>query len=198
MRATSRSQAQVRNAFHCGRTDTVQIKRLLDAGFYNFLIPFVETPEEAARAVAATRYPPHGVRGVSLSMRGNRFGTVPDYLKISNENITVAIQIENPTGVEHIEEICAVDGVDAIFIGPSDLAACFGCLGNPLAPSVQAAVQRVFSCAKAAGIPVGILAPAEADARRYIEMGATLVAVGSDQSLFRAATQGLRDKYEAQ
>jgi 2-dehydro-3-deoxyglucarate aldolase len=175
--------------------DTVQIKRLLDAGFYNFLIPFVETPEEAARAVAATRYPPHGVRGVSLSMRGNRFGTVPDYLKVSNENITVAIQIESPLGVERIEEICAVDGVDAVFIGPSDLAAGFGCLGNPLDPGVQAAMQHVFSCARAAGIPVGILAPAEADARRYIEMGASMVAVGSDQALFRAATQGLRDKY---
>jgi 2-dehydro-3-deoxyglucarate aldolase len=175
--------------------DTVQIKRLLDAGFYNFLVPFVETAEEAARAVAATRYPPQGVRGVSLSTRANRFGTVPDYLKASNENITVAIQIESPLGVERIEEICAVDGVDAIFIGPSDLAACFGHLGNPSHPEVQAAMKRVFDCARAAGLPYGILAPADADAKRYMEMGATLVAVGSDQGLFRAATQGLRDKY---
>jgi 2-dehydro-3-deoxyglucarate aldolase len=178
--------------------DTVQIKRLLDAGFHNFLIPFVETAEEAAAAVAATRYPPQGVRGVSLAMRGNRFGTVPDYLKISNDNITVAIQIESRTGVDRIEEICAVDGVDAIFIGPSDLAAGFGCLGNPQDPGVQAAMERVFGCARAAGIPFGILAPNEADARRYIEMGATMVAVGGDQGLFRAATQGLRDKYAAQ
>jgi 2-dehydro-3-deoxyglucarate aldolase len=178
--------------------DTVQIKRLLDAGFYNFLVPFVETPEEAARAVAATRYPPQGVRGVSLSMRGNRYGTVPDYLATSNENIVVAIQIESRTGVERIEEICAVEGVDAVFIGPSDLAAGLGCLGNPLHPEVQDAMRRVFECARAARIPVGILAPAEADARRYMDMGATLVAVGSDQALFRAATQGLRDKYAAQ
>jgi 2-dehydro-3-deoxyglucarate aldolase len=175
--------------------DTVQIKRLLDAGFYNFLIPFVETAEEAAQAIAATRYAPEGVRGVSVSMRGNRFGTIPDYHKVSNRNITVALQIESRVSVANIEAICAVDGVDCVFIGPSDLAAGYGYLGNAGHPEVQEAMQRVFAAAKAAGIPVGILAPVESDARRYIEMGATMVAVGSDQGLFRAATQGLRDKY---
>jgi 2-dehydro-3-deoxyglucarate aldolase len=175
--------------------DTVQIKRLLDAGFYNFLIPFVETAEEAAQAIAATRYAPEGVRGVSVSMRGNRFGTIPDYHKVSNRNITVALQIESRVTVANIEAICAVDGVDCVFIGPSDLAAGYGYLGNAGHPEVQEAMQRVFAAAKAAGIPVGILAPVESDARRYIEMGATMVAVGSDQGLFRAATQALRDRY---
>jgi 2-dehydro-3-deoxyglucarate aldolase len=175
--------------------DTVQIKRLLDAGFYNFLIPFVENAEEAASAVAATRYAPEGVRGVSVSMRGNRFGTIPDYHQVSNRHITVALQIESRTAVANIEAICAVDGVDCVFIGPSDLAAGYGYLGNANHPEVQEAMQQVFAAAKAAGVPVGILAPVEADARRYIEMGATMVAVGSDQGLFRAATQGLRDKY---
>jgi 2-dehydro-3-deoxyglucarate aldolase len=175
--------------------DTVQIKRLLDAGFYNFLIPFVETAEEAARAVAATRYPPEGVRGVSVSMRGNRFGTIADYHKISNQHISVALQIESRVGVDNIEAICAVDGVDCVFIGPSDLAAGFGYLGNPLHPEVQGAMQHVFEVARAAGVPVGILAPDEGDARRYMGMGATMVAVGSDQGAFRAATQALRDKF---
>jgi 2-dehydro-3-deoxyglucarate aldolase len=175
--------------------DTVQIKRLLDAGFYNFLVPFVETAEEAASAVAATRYAPEGVRGVSVSMRGNRFGTIGDYHKISNQHITVALQIESRKAVANIEAICAVDGVDCVFIGPSDLAAGYGYLGNANHPEVQEAMQQVFAAAKAAGVPVGILAPVEADARRYIEMGATMVAVGSDQGLFRAATQALRDKY---
>jgi 2-dehydro-3-deoxyglucarate aldolase len=175
--------------------DTVVIKRLLDAGFYNFLIPYVESAEEAARAVAATRYPPEGVRGVSVSMRGNRFATIPDYYKTSNQNITVAIQIESRTGVANVEAILAVPGVDAVFIGPGDLAAGYGHIGNPGHEEVQAAMQQVFASAKAAGVPVGILAPVEADARRYIEMGATLVAVGSDLGLFRAATQTLRDKY---
>jgi 2-dehydro-3-deoxyglucarate aldolase len=175
--------------------DTVQIKRLLDAGFYNFLIPFVESAEDAVRAVAATLYPPEGARGVSLSMRGNRYGTVADYHRISNQNIVVALQIESRKGVENIEAICAVTGVDAVFIGPSDLAAGFGHIGNPSHPDVVTAMERVFAVALQARIPVGILAPAESDARRYLQMGATMVAVGSDQGLFRAATQSLRDKY---
>lgn len=175
--------------------DTVQIKRLLDAGFYNFLIPFVESAEEAARAVAATLYPPEGVRGVSLAMRGNRYGTVPDYLRASNQNIAVVVQIESRKGVDNIADICAVPGLDGVFIGPSDLAAGLGHLGNPSHPEVQDAIQGVFGAASQAGMPVGILAPVESDARRYMQMGATLVGVGNDQGLFRAATQGLRDKF---
>ena len=175
--------------------DTVEIKRLLDAGFYNFLIPFVQSAEEATRAVAATRYPPEGVRGVSVAQRSNRYGTVKDYLKIINDNITVMVQIENRTGVQALDEICAVPGVDGIFIGPSDLAAAYGHLGDASHPEVQAAMQTIFARAKAQGKPVGILAPAEADARRYLEMGASFVAVGSDLGVFRAATQALRDKY---
>ena len=175
--------------------DTVEIKRLLDAGFYNFLIPFVQTGDEARRAVAATRYPPAGVRGVSVAQRSNHYNTVKDYLKVINDNITLMVQIENRTGVDAIDEICAVDGVDGVFIGPSDLAAAYGHLGNAAHPEVQAAMQIVFAAAKAAGKPVGILAPVEADARRYLEQGATFVAVGSDLGAFRGATQALRDKF---
>ena len=175
--------------------DTVEIKRLLDAGFYNFLIPFIQSADEARRAVAATRYPPQGVRGVSVAQRSNRYNTVKDYLKVINDNITVVVQIENRVGVEAISEICAVDGVDGVFIGPSDLAAAYGHLGNAAHPEVQAAMQVVFAAAKAAGKPVGILAPVVADARRYLEQGATFVAVGSDLGAFRGATQALRDKY---
>ena len=172
-----------------------RVKRLLDAGFYNFLIPFVQSAEEAKRAVAATRYPPEGVRGVSVAQRSNRYGTVKDYLKIINDNITVMVQIENRTGIAALDEICAVPGVDGIFIGPSDLAAAYGHLGNASHPEVQEAMQIVFARAKTHGKSVGILAPAEADARRYLEMGASFVAVGSDLGVFRAATQALRDKY---
>ena len=175
--------------------DTVEIKRLLDAGFYNFLVPFIQSAEEARRAVAATRYPPEGVRGVSVAQRSNRYNTVADYLTVINDNIAVMVQIENRTGVEAIDSICAVAGVDGIFIGPSDLAAAYGHLGNPSHSEVQDAMQTVFASAKAHGKPIGILAPAEADARRYLEMGASFVAVGSDLGVFRAATQGLRDKY---
>jgi 2-dehydro-3-deoxyglucarate aldolase len=176
----------------------VELKRLLDGGFYNFLIPFIETADEARRAVAATRYPPQGFRGVSVSQRGNRFGTVPGYFEGVNEQICVMVQIESNKGVAAASEIAAVDGVDGLFIGPSDLAAGLGHLGNPAHADVQDAMTRVFAGAKAAGKPIGILAPAEADARRYLALGATFVAVGSDLGVFRNATQALRDRYLAE
>ena len=175
--------------------DTVQIKRLLDAGFHNFLIPFVQSADDARAAVAATRYPPQGVRGLSVSQRNNRYGTVKDYFKVVNDNIAVMVQIENMTGVEAIDEICGVEGVDGVFIGPGDLSATMGYIGNPAHPEVQAVIARICTRAKAHGTPVGILAPAEADARRYLEMGISFVAVGSDLGVFRNATQALRDKY---
>jgi 2-dehydro-3-deoxyglucarate aldolase len=173
----------------------VEIKRLLDAGFYNFLVPFVESVSDARRAVAATRYPPQGVRGVSVSQRSNRYGTVPDYFKGVNEQICVAVQIESRAGVAAARDIAAVDGVDCIFVGPSDLAAGLGHLGNSAHPDVQAAIAAVFADAQASGKPAGILAPVEADARRYMAMGASFVAVGSDLGAFRSATQALRDRY---
>ena len=173
----------------------VEMKRLLDAGFYNFLGPFVESADEALRAVRATRYPPQGVRGVSVSQRSNRYGTVPDYFKSINDHICVMVQIESRAGVAAARDIAAVDGVDCIFVGPSDLAANLGHLGNAGHPDVQQVIASVFADAKACGKPIGILAPVEADARRYIEMGATFVAVGSDLGVFRSASQALRDRY---
>ncbi len=173
----------------------VEMKRLLDAGFYNFLVPFIESAEEATRAVRATRYPPQGVRGVSVSQRSNRYGTVPDYFKSINDHICVMVQIESRAGVAAAKDIAAVDGVDCVFVGPSDLAAGLGHLGNAGHPEVQQAIAAVFADAKACGKPTGILAPVEADARRYMAMGATFVAVGSDLGVFRAGTQALRDRY---
>ena len=129
--------------------DMVVIKRLLDAGFYNFLIPFVESADDARRAVAATRYPPQGVRGVSVSHRSNRYGTVPEYFQAINDNISVIVQIESRKAVAAIDEICAVDGVDCVFIGPSDLAAGYGYLGNPLKrPMVHGRHEEIAHRAK--------------------------------------------------
>ncbi len=173
----------------------IEIKRLLDAGFYNFLIPFVESEEQARRAVAATRYPPQGIRGVAVSQRSNRYGTVPDYLKGINEQICVLVQIESRRGMEAVRDIASVDGVDGVFIGPSDLAAALGHLGNPKHPEVQDAIRSLFADVKSCGKPSGILTPVEEDARRYLEWGATFVAVGSDLGLFRAGTQALRDRF---
>lgn len=106
--------------------EPIIIKRMLDIGFYNFLVPFVETAEQAAQAVSSTRYPPEGIRGVSVSHRGNMFGTVADYFAQSNKNISILVQIESQTGVDNVEAIAATDGVDGLFVGPSDLAAALG------------------------------------------------------------------------
>jgi len=176
--------------------NVVEIKRLLDAGFYNFLVPMVESAEEAARAVAATRYPPRGMRGVSVSQRSNRFGTVPDYFAGIDQQISVLVQIESRKGLQAATEIASVEGVDGVFVGPSDLAAAVGHLGNPNHPEVQQAIASAFADVKARGKSLGILAPVEADARRYLEMGATFVAVGSDLGVFRNGTQALRDKFK--
>jgi len=175
--------------------DTVVIKRLLDAGFFNFLIPFVESAEQARAAVAATRYPPQGVRGVSVSQRSNRYGAVPDYFSTVNEQIVVMAQIESRAGVAAVHEIASVEGIDALFVGPSDLAAAFGHFGQPAHPEVQAAIAEVLTIARAAGKPTGILAPVEADARAYLAQGLTLVAVGSDLGLLRMHSKALADSF---
>jgi 2-dehydro-3-deoxyglucarate aldolase len=175
--------------------DSVVLKRLLDGGFVNFLIPFVDNAEQAARAVASTRYPPQGVRGVSVGHRGNRFGTVANYFEIANDNICVAVQIESRDAVENIDEIAAVEGVDALFVGPSDLAANYGHLGDPNHPDVQAAIARVFERAKAAGKASGILAPVQADAERYLGMGASMVAVCADIGMLRNTAQAVKKHF---
>ena len=143
-------------------------------------MPFVENADEARAAVAATRYPPRGMRGVAVSIRANGYGTARDYQGLIDDHVTVVVQIETPAAVGQVDAICQVDGVDAVFIGPSDLAAGYGHLGNPGHPDVQQGIRTVVDRAKARGVPVGILAPVEADARRYLEMGVTMLAVGSD------------------
>jgi 2-dehydro-3-deoxyglucarate aldolase len=175
--------------------EPVIIKRLLDIGFYNFLIPYVETKEQAERAVASTRYPPAGIRGVSVSHRSNMFGTVSDYFSRANDSICVMVQIESRLGVENLDAIAAVDGIDGIFVGPSDLAAALGHLGQAGHPEVQECIHHIFERAKAQGKSCGILAPVEADARRYMAWGATFVAVGSDLGVLRAGTQALCDRF---
>ena len=175
--------------------DMVMIKRALDGGAQSVMLPFVQNAEEARRAVSYTRYPPEGIRGVAGLHRASRYSTIPGYLQKAASELCVAVQIETVAALEQLPQIAAVPGVDSIFIGPSDLAAAYGHLGDAAHPEVQAAMQIVFAAAKAAGKPVGILAPVEADARRYLEQGATFVAVGSDLGAFRGATQALRDKY---
>lgn len=178
------------------QVDAVLIKRLLDLGVYNFLMPFVQSEAEAAAAVAATRYPPRGVRGVAIAQRSNRYGHVPGYFEQIDDNISVLVQIESRSAVDAAAAIARVDGVDALFIGPSDLSASLGHFGKPGHPEVQEAMSHVLAAARAAGKPVGILSTVEADCRRYIDLGMTVVAVGLDVVLLRNASRELRERFE--
>jgi 4-hydroxy-2-oxoheptanedioate aldolase len=163
--------------------DTVLIKRILDAGAPALLVPFVQNAEEARRAVAATRYPPAGVRGVSGSNRAARYGRIKDYLHKANDEICVLVQVETRSALDQLEAIAAVPGVDGVFVGPADLAASFGHTGNQLHPEVQAAIEDAARRLKKVGKAAGILTPVEEDAKRYISWGYTFVAVGSDVGL---------------
>jgi 4-hydroxy-2-oxoheptanedioate aldolase len=171
--------------------DPTLIKRYMDTGVRSLLIPFVEDATTTRMVVAATRYPPKGFRGVSVAHRGNRFGRVKDYLKEADETNCVVVQLETRKSLAAVEEIALVEGIDAVFIGPSDLAADFGQLGNAGHPDVQAAIRETVDRCKAINRPIGILAPAAEDARRYLEWGATLVAVGSDIGVLVRGTDQL-------
>lgn len=136
------------------------------------------------------------MRGLSVAQRGNRYGTAPDYFRDINKHITVVVQIDSRAGMAAARDIAAVEGVDALFVGPSDLAAALGHLGNAAHPRCSRPLPAC-STARAAGKPVGILAPLEFDARRYLALAARSVAVGSDLGQFRQATQVLVDNFYA-
>jgi 2-dehydro-3-deoxyglucarate aldolase len=176
--------------------EPILLKRLLDLGVYNFLMPFIESAEQARAAVAATRYPPQGMRGIAIAQRSNRYGYCPEYFERINENICVLVQIESKLGVEAVDAIARVDGVDGLFIGPSDLSASLGHFGNPNHPDVQRAMQRVVDVARLADKPVGILSSADEDIQRYLDMGMTCVAVGMDVVLLRNASRQLAERYK--
>lgn len=164
--------------------DAVAVKQVLDLGAQTLLVPMVQSADEARAAVAATRYPPHGVRGVGSALaRASRWNRVDDYLRRANERIAVLVQVETRAGLDAIDAIARVDGVDGVFIGPADLAADLGHLGEPAHPDVQAAIDRAIAAIAAAGKAAGILSADPAAARRYLEAGATFVAVGVDTTL---------------
>jgi 4-hydroxy-2-oxoheptanedioate aldolase len=175
--------------------DTVLIKRYLDIGARTLLIPYVQNAEEAKRAIAATRYPPQGVRGVSGCTRANRYGRVKDYFKRVHDELCVLLQVETRAALANLEAIAAVDGVDGIFIGPNDLAADMGYLGNWQHPEVwkvmEDAVKRIRKTGKAAGILVG-----EADGKRCVDLGYLFVAVGSDLVMLARGSEALAAKFK--
>jgi 4-hydroxy-2-oxoheptanedioate aldolase len=176
--------------------EPVVIKRLLDVGVQNLLVPFVQNADEARRAVAATRYPPGGIRGVATTTRANRYGRVQDYLGRAHDEICVIVQIETRAALAGLEAIAAVEGVDALFIGPSDLAADMGHLGNNAHPEVRAAMDDAIARIRATGKAAGILTPVEADARRWLDLGCNLMAVGSDAGILARQADALASKFK--
>ena len=163
--------------------DTVVIKRFLDLGAQTLLIPYVQSAEEARHAVAAMRYPPDGVRGVSAVTRATRFGRVEAYAKRAAEELCLLVQVETQEALDALEAIAAVDGVDGVFVGPGDLAASLGHAGQTMHPTVVAAVEDAIRRVRACGKPAGILTPDNAFAARCIELGTLFTAVGVDAAM---------------
>jgi 4-hydroxy-2-oxoheptanedioate aldolase len=176
--------------------DPVIVKRTLDVGAQTLLFPFVQDAEEAARAVAATRYPPRGIRGVAGTTRATRFGRVKDYAQRAHEETCVLVQVETQEAVDAIESIAKVDGVDGIFIGPADYHASLGHAGETANPAVLPKIEDAVRRIRATGKAPGILTPDEKLARRYLELGALFVAVGADVGLLARGSEALAAKFK--
>src|SRR5512144_649794 len=169
--------------------DTVLIKRHLDIGAQTLLIPYVQNAEEAAKAVAAVRYPTRGVRGVAGVTRAARFGRVKDYAKRAEEELCMLVQVETREALDNLEAIARTDGIDGVFIGPADLAAALGHLGDQQHAEVQSAIKDAIARIRACGKPAGILATDDASTRRYMEWGTVFTAVGLDIQVLARETE---------
>jgi len=177
--------------------DAVIIKQLLDVGAQTLLIPMIQNAEQARDAVRATRYPPHGVRGVGSALaRASRWNREPDYLQQADEQMCVLVQIETREAVKNLDAILQVEGVDGVFIGPADLSADMGFAGNPQHPEVQRTIDDAIARIRAAGKAPGILMANKALAQRYLEAGALFVAVGVDTTLLARAAEALADEFK--
>ena len=169
--------------------DTVMVKRVLDAGAVTLLFPFVQNAEEARRAVAATRYPPQGVRGMAGMSRGSRFGTVANHYQVANDRIGVIVQLETPAALEQLEAIAAVPGVDALFLGPADLSGAMGHVGDMDHPAVLAAMSDAVQRCKALGMPVGTVGGSVEVVNGYRAIGFDYLATASDLGFLMRAAQ---------
>jgi 4-hydroxy-2-oxoheptanedioate aldolase len=183
-----------------GHVGTANIKQYLDLGLQTLLVPMVDTGEQAAAIVKAMRYPQDdgkgGVRGMG-GARASRWGRYPNYAKEANAQVCLLVQAETVEALNNLEAICLTEGVDGVFIGPADLSASLGHVGNPNHPEVQAAIEsaiaRILKCGKAPGI----LTADEAQARRYLELGAIFVAVGLDTAILARNTVALAGRFKA-
>jgi len=172
--------------------ETYMIKQVLDAGAQSLLIPMVESGGQARALVEATRYPPEGVRGVGSALaRASKFNAIPDYLTTANDQICLTVQLETTAGVEALDDILAVEGVDGVFIGPSDLAADMGLLGKADTPEMQSTINSLLTRIKASGKAAGILALTNESVAQARASGACFIGVGIDVLLFANSMRNL-------
>lgn len=169
--------------------EPVAVKRVLDAGAATVLFPLVQNADEAARAVAATRYPPEGIRGVAALSRASRFGTAPQYLRHANDQVGVIVQLETPAALQALDAIAAVPGVDALFVGPAELAAGLGYIGEPSHPEVLQHMARAAERARTLGVPIGTIGPTPEQVAQFRALGFNFVAVGSDLGFLMRGAQ---------
>lgn len=177
--------------------DIVLIKRFLDIGAQSLLIPYVQSAEEARRAVAGIRYAPDGVRGVSAVTRATRFGRIKDYARKAAQELCLLVQIETQAGLDALEDIAAVDGIDGLFIGPADLAASLGYPGEPNHPTVRIAIEDAVKRIHACGKPAGILTPDAEFAKHLMKLGVIFTAVGIDAMALVKASESLLAQFRS-
>jgi 4-hydroxy-2-oxoheptanedioate aldolase len=176
--------------------DPVVIKQFLDAGVTNLMVPMIDSADQARAVVAATRYPPAGIRGVGAAIaRASRWGRTESYLANADQGLSVLVQVESQAGLDALDDLLDVEGVDGVFIGPADLAASLGHLGRPDHPEVVAAVEKAISTVAARGRAAGVNAFAEPLARRYLALGARFVLVGADVTLLARGSEELAALY---
>jgi 4-hydroxy-2-oxoheptanedioate aldolase len=178
-----------------GHIGTMIIKQYLDLGIQNLLVPMVDTAEQAREIVRAMRYPPQGIRGMAGG-RASRWGRYPNYPKEANAQLCLLVQLETQQALDNLEAIAAVEGVDGIFIGPADLSASLGHVGNMGHEAVQTAIADAIARINKAGKAAGILHNDEAPAKKYLDLGATFVAVGQDTVLLARATTALAARFK--
>jgi 4-hydroxy-2-oxoheptanedioate aldolase len=177
--------------------DVALIKQYLDIGAQTLLVPMVESVSEAAALVRAVRYPPQGIRGVATSLaRAALWGGVKDYAKHANEEICLIVQIESRQGLANLEAILMVDGVDGVFIGPADLAASMGYIGQSAHPEVKAAIEDALRRIAGTGKAAGVFVTDPKLARHYRDCGTSFIAVGGDTSLLRTAAVKLAASFQ--
>jgi 4-hydroxy-2-oxoheptanedioate aldolase len=178
--------------------DPVLIKGFLDIGVTTLMVPMIESAEQARAVVAATRYPPEGIRGVgATNARASRWGREAGYLATAAGRLSLLVQVESRAGLDALTDILAVDGVDGVFVGPSDLAASLGHLGRADHPEVVAAVEEAITTIAGSGKAAGVNAFAEPLARRYLALGARFVLVGADATLLARGSEQLAARHRA-